>query len=411
VSRRPLLVALVISVGCASEHTPSPTSSVRDSAGISIIENHRAQWSAEERWRLDTIPELVIGAMEGPPEYQLYQVTGVGSLHDGGVVLALGSAAELRWYGPDGQFVGSAGRPGEGPGEFGYASLISVFPGDTIAVWDIQLRRLSRFAPDGSFLSDKPLHPPSDGWPSSWEILPDGTFIYSLMSPRGEGESLEIGRAERRPIEIWIDPDPSEPAGDEVLLGPFPGFEMVYREAERGSTHLISGGPGIFTVSTHVAVGAGSVFIGDNARYEILRYTLDGDLEAIIRRPMGRTQVTEDMVTMERNGRLARIEDPDDRRRFLHGWDQLPVPDSLPAFSDMRADSEGYLWVREYVVATADTAAWSVFDPTGIWLGEVAIPTEMMVRDISGHWVIGVHRDELGIERVLRYTLIRPGQR
>jgi len=50
---------------------------------------------------------------------------------------------------------------------------------------------------------------------------------------------------------------------------------------------------------------------------------------------------------------------------------------------------------------------WSVFDPTGVWLGELSLPASLRVTDIGADYVLGVYRDEFGQESVRRYALWR----
>ena len=52
----------------------------------------------------------------------------------------------------DGEYLGSFGREGAGPGEFSSPSSITMLPGDIILVADPGRRRLSRFSSDGWFL-------------------------------------------------------------------------------------------------------------------------------------------------------------------------------------------------------------------------------------------------------------------
>lgn len=51
---------------------------------------------------------------------------------------------------------------------------------------------------------------------------------------------------------------------------------------------------------------------------------------------------------------------------------------------------------------------WSVFATDGSWLGTVATPPYFTISEIGSDYLLGVHRDELGVERVRRYRLVKP---
>ena len=55
--------------------------------------------------------------------------------------------------------------------------------------------------------------------------------------------------------------------------------------------------------------------------------------------------------------------------------DAAPRPDHLPAFADIRFDTDGLLWVRDYPRPSDTAQTWHVYDRAGSWLGPVALPT------------------------------------
>jgi len=48
-----------------------------------------------------------------------------------------------------------------------------------------------------------------------------------------------------------------------------------------------------------------------------------------------------------------------------------------------------------------------VFDPGGRWLGEMTLPEGFRVFEIGKDYALGVYRDELGIEHVRMYGLVK----
>ena len=96
--------------------TGLPEVIVRDSAGVRIVE-HPSDFAAPS-WLISETPTIDIGSGDGDSSTLLYQVEGTHRLSDGRIVVANRSSHELRYYDAEGNYLHSAGRQGEGPGEF-----------------------------------------------------------------------------------------------------------------------------------------------------------------------------------------------------------------------------------------------------------------------------------------------------
>lgn len=355
-------------------------------------------------WALEPEPELTIGEAMGDPRQQLSRVTGLAGLSTGGIVLGLGSgAAELRWYDGSGRFVRSAGGPGEGPGEFGYPSSMTVGRGDTVRVWDVRLRRFSTFTPTGEYVSGHRLETVPPGSPYVFRIREDGAAF--LRANQFVDDGYETGVTFREPEVVIFDPDPSVVGGDEIVIGPFPGPEYVMIEGPGGDY----GRPAMFGKSTALAAGDSALYVGDTGAWEIRRYDLGGNLTDVVRRAGGARPVTSAVVDSARDAMLARYDDVSIRERIRGEWATMEVPDSLPVFSALRLDKDGNLWAREFdFLYPRARSIWSVFDPEGAWLGRVKVPTGFWVREITSDAVLGVYFDEMEVEYVRRYRIRKP---
>ena len=137
----PSVAALLISVSCSD--TPIP------------------QVRELETWALGE-PSLVIGARhEGPAAFSPIQSVAIGPRAE--VHVLLPQDHQVRVFGEDGDFLGSIGTEGEGPGEFSRPAEIG-FVGDTLWVLDTGARRISyflerEFVRVQSFPSLEGLHP------------------------------------------------------------------------------------------------------------------------------------------------------------------------------------------------------------------------------------------------------------
>ncbi len=119
------LALAMVSTACSGDPVPG-SAAVRDSAGITIVENTAPAWDDASAWHLPEDPVVTIGVVDGLDEYQLHRASKVFGLSDGRIVIANNGTYELRYYDAAGTFIQSVGGNGGGlpatPGDPG-ASL------------------------------------------------------------------------------------------------------------------------------------------------------------------------------------------------------------------------------------------------------------------------------------------------
>jgi hypothetical protein len=388
-------VTCIVAGGCGGA-AAGPNAVERDSAGIHIVENPAAL-AARPLWTVAPEPSVEIGLLEGDEAYQLSQVRGAVRLSDGRIVIANGGTQELRFYDSTGAHVVTAGREGEGPGEFNWLGLLVRFTGDTVAAYDWNLRRVSFFDSRGAFVRSFSLDLPG-GFPSPIGTFSDGTWLSSrgfVFAPGG-GSGSEIVR-DTLPFLVF------EPTG--LLrdsIGRFPGPEWHVRSEARNA--MATSLP--FGRSTEAAAVGDRFYAGHNERYEVVRYTAAGVPELAIRLEHPQVQVTDADIGRHKADRL---EDTDARMRpqAERNFQEMPWPATFPAFADIAVDPDGNLWVLEYNRPGDDTRRWTVFSPDGHALGYVDTPPGTRILEIGRDHVIGVWSDELDVEHVRLYSLTR----
>jgi hypothetical protein len=79
----------------------------------------------------------------------------------------------------------------------------------------------------------------------------------------------------------------------------------------------------------------------------------------------------------------------------------------LPTYEQLLVDRRGNVWMAEYRVLE-EAHVWQVFDPEGHWLGSVTLPDGGRISEIGEDYVLGVWRDEMDVETVRMYGLIKP---
>ena len=80
----------------------------------------------------------------------------------------------------------------------------------------------------------------------------------------------------------------------------------------------------------------------------------------------------------------------------------------LPLFGSPFADADGKVWLPSYRPAYPEEGSpYTVISPGGEWLGQVETPPRFRILDVTGGLVLGVIRDEMDVESVMVYGLVR----
>ena len=91
-------------------------------------------------------------------------------------------------------------------------------------------------------------------------------------------------------------------------------------------------------------------------------------------------------------------------------FDQVQHRETMAAYGRMLVDGTGHLWVEEYLRPGDEQPLWTVFTPEGKMLGDVETPPDLQLVQVGRDFVLGVRKDQLGVEHVQLYDLIKPGQ-
>jgi hypothetical protein len=389
---------------------PPSTYVVRDSAGVRIVESSAPAWQPGEAWTVTPEPVLHIGVVEGAEEYRFTAIGGVGQYggtwqqSDGTIVAADTGSRQLRRYGSDGTFLNLWGGRGEGPGEYTQLSA-APYRGDSIMgrapgrylFYDSQGnlgRTIALDLTEMGTLGDRPFPVASTGFMMSFG---DGTFLAMrsltpVMPMAGEVQAREstffrysADGAFMDTIGVYREPDIVGRDPDSPLFGlPFPQ-QFVFTADET------------------------NLYVGSVNGFEVRRVSVVDRSESLFRNSHADLTTTEDHREGYRDATryLAGINDrdlPSIERALL----EVEFPETIPAFSQLMADSEGYLWVRHYKERGSTGAeTWSVLAPEGYLLGTVETPERLQVRQIGPDFILGIWTDELDVRFVRKYGLNR----
>lgn len=381
--------------------------SVRDSAGISIVENV-ARPDAAPVLQLSAEPAVRIGALEGAAEYLLDNVQHVTRLSDGTIVVANGGSQELRYYDAAGEHVRTVGGTGEGPGEYRTISYMRRLAGDSLLIFDSRNRRLTILDAAGSHSRNESTL--QDGTAMGVQAaLEDGTLLIQVSKTRITPESVEMAR----------DTVYFEVVGNAAATR----LPYEYQGGERSMTVNSADGQ-IFGIQIRtvayarnrvVAAGRDMFVVGSTDTYELHVADGTGTVHTIVRRPDVQPQpITDELIDawhewqleMQRaDGREVSEADAATRRSQLQAQTRVA---GTPAYERVVAAQDGGFWVEDFAppASGSEVERWSVYAEDGRMRGVVDVPTGFRVLHVDDDVVIGVMRDEFEVEYVHVYELV-----
>jgi hypothetical protein len=356
-------------------------------------------------WRLSQQPVFSVGEIDGPPETMFSRIAGAVRLPDGRFAVADGAELRITVYDAGGRLQHVFGREGEGPGEFGSIRGLWSAGGDTLAVWDSNLRRITRFRPDGTVV--RTVLPAYDAdMPSVAGLRLDG-FAGTLS---GGGVAL-----------AWIAggrPRPDGLSPDRMAFGSFDndGSLRAFNGAGTGMLRIyrpgVGGGPYPFSPFPWAATVRDTVVYTDG---------LDGTLH---------------FFGPDGGARTVTVDGP--QRSLADGWraldaaleesDAQPISRSIVRITDrslgevprharMFTDDAGRIWLKEFDPATdvvllrrspfVTGGRWTIVDTRGALVARLTMPPAVAPLAVHGDLMLGIARDELDVERFVVYRLIR----
>lgn len=402
--KRSVLIALATAAtllaACSDNPSTTPSSTTTtDSAGIEIVTSD--PWNPEARCTLADNPTLSLGTTEGDGPHILFQVLHAARLSDGSVAVLDGSSGEIRVFSETGEHLRSMGRRGEGPGEFRGPWLFWVLPGDTLWASDYIPWRFNVFSADGAF--SRAVQPQDF---SLWVgvrggLLDDGTSVNVTQAPPRAG-----GGVQGTPIDyLAIAHAPDGTVLD--TLATLPAGRLVSLPDSDWGGFL----PPLFDPSSLVAARSSTVAM-TTAREPEVRL-LDGELQLrrIVRWSEPDREVTDAHLQAYREDYIDQFGGPGSQ-----GWsagndayisDLRPVSESFPTASDLTIGSDGRIWLKRYERPREETS-WMAFDANGGFSCHFRPGPELTPFEFGADYLLGLHRDELGVERVVMYELGTP---
>lgn len=380
--RRSVLGAVILIGACGADREDAPLmvrQEVRGDTAVVISSGEPPLFSAsavQVTWRSDEL---------GDPR----------SMAQLGRHLVVGDGYRVHVLNSEGAHQRSFGTRGEGPGELQRVFSVGGFGEDTIAVFDVGLRRVSLYSLDGRFFDSRRATPEPPFVNPSWHgppLVRHGPGVLWTAT-----ENVTPGEPNRVAV-IWHDLDADSTALLEVWDG------MVFELLSGG----VFGPKELFPSRAIVAVGdQGQIAEGDGLDYCMSVRRVDEPEIGMWCREIPRVRIGAAI----RSPDLALLEGVP-QAELARGYlgDQDPG-ELLPHFDQILFSESGDLWVRTYDQALADIHPgivvwrpdlappyrhWEVFDSDGGLVRRVRLPYSFQPRVISDDGVFGFWPLETG---------------
>jgi hypothetical protein len=321
---------------------------------------------------LDIMEDLRIGK-EGDERTQFYRVRDIAVDPRGNIYVDDMSNGRVQVFDPRGAFLRTIGRPGQGPGEFEYPTLIRFGGRDEyIHVMD-RFLRINLFDGKGVYVRSIV---PDNGFE---DYFPDAADGFVVVMRTGSDEDMTSLHALCR-----IDAK----GGTRAVLARVP-YTLHRERVERGMLAISTG----YELSLYTApLPSGSIVYGYSKDYELVVLGPDDTKSLVIRKDEPRPEFT----SAEKAG-----------------FHKVPVPRLKPYFFGILTDPEGRIYVqrnmnttgkRGYGPIATEAKLFDVFSSDGIFLFQAALPPNTRV--IRNGFVYSYLVDEdQGLEFAQRFRI------
>jgi hypothetical protein len=351
-------------------------------------------------WKLSRAPIVAIGG-DGRVETEFFRVERAWRLSDGAIAVVNGGSKEIRVFDERGIYLHSFGRDGAGPGEFRHFGWTGHF-GDTAVVYDGNLRRLTSilFGGPPRLLTVVPVIVRDE---RSFDVvgrLADARWLVHALSP----PNVSARGVQRVPGQVGV--IDSRATGTVQWLAEESDLSLfVYNPA--GSQKQVSIVVAAFPSSLAMTASGPAIWFGDTGAEQLTRIDAITGTRTVIKLPDAPAAVTQEAVDASRAREMGAVRDQAAQDVVKVKYSASYLPERLPVFQALLAGTGGDLWVQRFADNRAGPAQYVVLAAGGHVLARVTVPAGFRVTDVGYNYVVGVHKDDEGVETILAYTLTK----
>lgn len=143
-------VGIFIALNYASEETfAQEKAKIQKSDDVVVVANPK---TPELKMRIVFKEELSVGLIEGDENYMFSDMISFNTDEDGNFYVSDMEAKRIQKFSPEGKYLLTIGRKGQGPGEFQSLSVVRFDKGNNLYICDVTGRKISFFSKEGEFL-------------------------------------------------------------------------------------------------------------------------------------------------------------------------------------------------------------------------------------------------------------------
>ena len=345
----------------------------------------------ENAWSVASEPELIFGSEVGDENFQFYRVFSVIQLSNGNIVVSNSGTHELRFFDSNGNFIKSTGQNGRGPGDFGDFSSMRLYKynDDSFLVYDYANIRVQIFSNDGELVTANSLEKINNAGTSSIiGVYTDGSVLIlavigsGAMRPGNPGAVIQHEFGFHRLLPDWtydkmVHKIPARPRIENEYRGttnfpyiPLTADPIYVTDSINGALFSIASDPSITRVDT-----AGIIT-------HIFQWNLPGTKTDSIWDRYKQEYYLEPLSST-----------PDRKAQYEHMLSQdLPIPENIPAISELKIDVEGNIWAKRFLLPWDETAIWDILSSNGDWLTTIEVPQSLVITEIGSDYLLGYTR-------------------
>jgi len=349
----------------------------RQANQVPIITNGKTPQLPDKKERTFTFKEdITIGVREGDENYMFGERVYFNVDEDGNIFVTDWDRKRIQKYGPDGKYLLTIGREGQGPGEFKNVWEPEFDKDGNLYVVDISQKRISFFSGDGRYI--RQIGFPQTNVSSSLYFDSRGHFLMAVDEIKEEGQD---GSRWETIVGLYDDKfQPMEVFHRENHEMKAPGG----REEDSIAQSLAASMSDMAFKPTprYLLAPNDEIFFGFTNTYEVKVYSPEGKLARIIRKDYDPAHVTAKDKEQFENFQRAEF------LRFLPAQAEnakkkalklIRYPKYKPAYQDFTIADNGWLFV---IVDSqgSEATVLDVFDAEGHYIArtEASIPSEML---------------------------------